>query len=78
MIKSKALSTVSGQNVIVMNTREDLSIKEILLENRKITSDTFFAPKFSHLHNPFLLPDMDIAVERILRARADGERIVIF
>lgn len=38
----------------------------------------FFDPKISDLHNPYLLPDMEKAVNRILTAREKSERIVIF
>ncbi|MHC6203283.1 single-stranded-DNA-specific exonuclease RecJ [Breznakiellaceae bacterium SP9] len=31
-----------------------------------------------HLHNPFLLPGMEDAVERILAAREEGEKIMVF
>ena len=31
-----------------------------------------------HLRNPFDLPDMDAAVERILGAREEGERVLVF
>lgn len=38
----------------------------------------FLAPEFAnHLHSPFLLRDMDLAVERLRRAVRDRERIMI-
>ncbi len=37
----------------------------------------FLQPKIEDLHDPFLLRDMDVAVERIRRAIAGGERIEI-
>lgn len=43
-------------------------------ENERI----FFRPEISDLHDPYLLPDMENAVNRILRAREQKERIVIF
>jgi single-stranded-DNA-specific exonuclease len=70
--------TVCGQSVIVMNSRGELPLENVLLLNRKITSDDFFEPSLSGLHDPFLMPDMDKAVNRILEARRKGERIVIF
>jgi single-stranded-DNA-specific exonuclease len=38
----------------------------------------FLEPRLKHLSDPFLLPDMDQAVARLLRARAAGEQLVIF
>ena len=39
---------------------------------------SFFYPSLSDLSDPFLIPDMDKAVERILKALRNRERIVIF
>lgn len=38
----------------------------------------FFNPNYQDLHNPFLMTDMDKAVERIQRALANGERIMVY
>ncbi len=38
----------------------------------------FFRPQLSHLHNPFLMKDMDRAVDRILGAFAANEKILVF
>lgn len=38
----------------------------------------FLQPRLKNLHDPFLLPDMATAVERLFRARARGERLVVF
>ena len=38
----------------------------------------FTEPKLSGLHDPSLLPGLDIAAERILKAARDGEQIVIW
>jgi len=56
---------------------------EQLLHNRGISSkeeiEVFLKPDFvKHLHDPFLLPDMKVAVERILKAIEKGERIGIW
>ncbi len=38
----------------------------------------FLQPRLKNLCDPFLLPDMESAVTRLLRARERGERLVIF
>lgn len=40
--------------------------------------ENFLEPRLKHLSDPFLLPDMDKAVERLFHARAQPERLVIF
>ncbi|MEO6819473.1 MAG: single-stranded-DNA-specific exonuclease RecJ [Ginsengibacter sp.] len=38
----------------------------------------FFRPQLSQLHDPFLMKDMDHAVDRILNAVSQGEKILIY
>jgi single-stranded-DNA-specific exonuclease len=40
--------------------------------------ENFLAPRLKHLADPFLLPDMDKAVDRLFRAREQNEPVVIF
>lgn len=53
-----------------------------LLVKRNITTEqqleTFFNPSIEELHDPFLLFDMEKAVERLRSAIASGEKIVIY
>ncbi len=53
-----------------------------LLIQRGITTfeeaKLFFRPQLSHLHDPFLMKDMEIAVERIEQAMAMGENILVY
>lgn len=44
----------------------------------KESARTFFRPALSQLHDPFLMRDMDRAVERIERAIREGERILVY
>ena len=37
----------------------------------------FFRPSLTHLHDPFLMKDMDKAVERIKKAWENGEKILV-
>ena len=38
---------------------------------------SFLAPRLEDLHDPFLLPDMPVAVERLERALERGEGILV-
>ncbi len=46
--------------------------------NSRTESKDFFYPDINHMHDPFLMADMDKAVERILRAISDKKTILIF
>ena len=53
-----------------------------LLVQRGITSyeeaKTFFRPDLSQLHDPFLMKDMDKAVDRVLQAIQNGEKVLVY
>lgn len=62
-----------------------LNVEELvaqLLLQRGITTfeeaKKFFRPQLSDLHDPFLMKDMDVAVERIDKAIAKGENILVY
>src|SRR5579863_9642626 len=38
----------------------------------------FLAPRLKNLSDPFLIPDMEKAVARLFRARAQNETVVVF
>ena len=65
--------------VKVLNIDENLAT---LLVQRGITNyeeaKTFFRPSLSQLHDPFLMKDMDKAVERVLRAINNGEKVLVY
>ncbi|WP_291871244.1 single-stranded-DNA-specific exonuclease RecJ [Maribacter sp.] len=59
---------------------EDI-VAELLLQRGISTYEearTFFRPQLSDLHDPFLMKDMDIAVERIEKAITNNENILVF
>ena len=59
----------------------DRSIAHLLVQRGIETFEeakAFFRPKIEDLHNPFLMKDMDKAVERIERALATNERILVY
>ncbi|WP_184178104.1 single-stranded-DNA-specific exonuclease RecJ [Rhabdobacter roseus] len=53
-----------------------------LLAQRNIknfeSAKDFFRPELSQLHDPFLMQDMSVAVERLSQAMAQGEKILIY
>ena len=53
-----------------------------VLLNKGITNkediDLFMSPTRKDFHNPFLMPDMEIAVNRILKAIGNNEKIIIY
>jgi len=53
-----------------------------VLYNRGFVTESevsrFLAPSTAHLHDPFLLKDMNLAVERIIQALRERERILIY
>ena len=63
----------------VLGTDEVLAT---LLVQRGITTyddaKSFFRPQLEHLHDPFLMKDMDKAIERITKAISDNEKILVY
>mgnify|MGYP000942447276 FL=1 len=61
-----------------------LSVSEIIeriLENRgvlKENREAFLNPDYNNQHDPFLLPDMEKAVERLLQAHKKQEKITVY
>jgi single-stranded-DNA-specific exonuclease len=69
----------------IKEIKEALNVPEIvanLLVNRGIDSfekaKTYFRPQLSTLHDPFLMEDMAIAVDRINEALANNEKILVY
>jgi single-stranded-DNA-specific exonuclease len=58
------------------------SLFDRILTARQLTSESaraaFLSPDYETLHDPFLLPDMSAAVERLASAREHQERITIY
>jgi len=75
----------SDQQQAAQELAESLKVTEYLatlLVQRGISdfeqSRQFFRPELSQLHDPFLMKDMKHAVERINKAIANGEKILIY
>ena len=70
---------------IVKQLQQSLNVDEAiatLLVQRGIETfedaKHFFRPSLEHLHNPYLMKEMDKAVTRILQAIEDGENILVY
>lgn len=86
MINKWKINTLSNKQEEHKNKlADDLGISPILaqlLVQRGITTfddaKNFFRPQLSHLHNPFLMKDMDKAVERLNKALQQKEKILVY
>ena len=74
-----------GDEQLISKLAQELDISEHLanlLVQRGVKSyeeaRTFFRPEISHLHDPFLMKDMDKAVIRILKAIQLKEKILVY
>ena len=65
--------------VKTLNIDENLAT---LLVQRGVTNyeeaKVFFRPSLSQLYDPFLMKDMDKAVDRVLRAINEGEKLLVY
>jgi single-stranded-DNA-specific exonuclease len=56
-------------------------VSELLLQRGIDTfekAEHFFRPKLEHLHNPFLMKNMDLAVSRLIHSLENKEKILLF
>ncbi len=75
----------AGDNVVVKQLMKSLEVPQSLanlMVQRGITNNeearTFFKPSLGNLHDPFLMKDMNIAVDRISSAIYKNEKILIY
>ena len=86
MINKWIYQSLTEQQIeIQKKLAEELSISPILaqlLVQREIytyeEARSFFRPDLADLHNPFLMADMDKAVERLTKAMQHNEKILIY
>src|SRR5882724_8571771 len=78
-------SLLPPQPLLAGHLAQDLRISPLLAQcllNRGLCEPSsignYLEPRLKHLSDPFLLPDMTIAVERLLQAHAKKEPLVIF
>jgi single-stranded-DNA-specific exonuclease len=84
MIKNWVIKQ-QGDEAVLQHLKEVLGVDmpiANLLKQRGIETfeqaKIFFRPELTHLHDPFLMKDMDRAVERISRAIISGEKIMVY
>jgi single-stranded-DNA-specific exonuclease len=72
-------------NTLIEELRSSLKVEPIIAElllQRGITNfeeaQTFFRPKLDDLHDPFLMKDMDLAVDRLQEAIEEGQKVMLF
>jgi single-stranded-DNA-specific exonuclease len=70
--KAQELQKALGINSILCKILVQLNIADFEQAKR------FFRPSLEELHNPFLMKDMEIAVQRIQKAISKGEKILIY
>lgn len=79
VVKEKGDAAVVKQLASALNVTESLAN---LMVQRCITTkeeaEAFFKPSLEYLHDPFLMKDMNIAVERISMAIKKNERILVY
>ena len=85
MMEKRWVIKEKGDELLVRNLAQELKINEKLsnlLVCRGIKTyqeaHAFFRPELSHLHDPFLMKDMDLAINRINQAIANHERILVY
>lgn len=69
---AKALARETGISPILCKLLSERGIDSASKAKR------FFRPQLSELHDPFLMKDMDIAVERLNKAMGKKERIMVY
>ena len=86
MINKWIYTTLSEQQCEIQNKLADeLSISpvlsQLLVQREIFTYDdarNFFRPDLANLHDPFLMADMDKAVERLTKAMRHNEKILVY
>ncbi|MBS1591371.1 MAG: single-stranded-DNA-specific exonuclease RecJ [Bacteroidetes bacterium] len=81
----KRWNILYANNEVVKKLHTALKINETIckiLVQRSIDdfekAKNYFRPQITHLHNPWLMKDMDKAVERIAKAITQNEKILVF
>lgn len=79
LVKTPIDSTVVDE--FRSNLKVDPVVAELLLQRGIDTykeAERFFRPSLEELHDPFLMKDMDVAVERLQEAIEEQQRVMLF
>lgn len=82
MTKKWQIYESNNEKIEEISKKYDLNkLLATILVNRKIEEnqiETYLNPNRKNFHDPFLMPDMEIAVNRILKAMENKEKIIIY
>ena len=82
MIKKWQIYESNNEKIEEISKKYNLNkLLATILVNRNIEEnqiETYLNPNRKNFHNPFLMPDMEIAVNRILKAMGNKEKIIIY
>ena len=82
MIKKWQIYESNNEKIEEISKKYNLNkLLATILVNRNIDEnqiETYLNPNRKNFHDPFLMPDMEIAVNRILKAMGNKEKIIIY
>ena len=83
MNKKWQIYQVNSEEVKELQKKYNINkILAIILSNRGIVEEEqinkFLSPKRNDFYDPFLMPDMEIAVNRIIKAIENQEKVIIY
>lgn len=82
MIKKWQIYESNNEKIEKISKKYNLNkLLATILVNRNIEEnqiETYLNPNRKNFHDPFLMPDMEIAVNRILKAMGNKEKIIIY
>lgn len=78
---AKELPNENLVNALSKEAKISAPLAAILIQRNILTArdaEKFFSPKIEHLHDPFLMKDMEKAINRIEKAIAGKEKILVY